>query len=141
MDFYFRGKACLNKGSDPVELKRGQSFFSEALRIDPENVDALVWTAYVDALLAVSNFNAENGSARLAAAERNAAKALSLAPDHALAHAVFGYVMGVTNRAEIAMAESKHALELDPNLALVHGLMGLHALHLGRGEETDGHIR
>ena len=71
-DFYFRGKACLNKGYDPVELARAQSFFSEALRIDPDNVDALVWTVFVDALLAVSNFNAENGAARLAAAERNA---------------------------------------------------------------------
>jgi TolB-like protein len=83
MDFYFRGKACLNKGYDPVELARAQALFSEALRIDPENVDALVWTVFVDTMLAVSNFNAENGAARLAAAERNASKALSLAPDHA----------------------------------------------------------
>src|SRR5271169_3048995 len=91
MDFFFRGKACFNKGQDPAEFARAQSFFSEALRIDPENVDALVWTAFVDAALGVSNFNAENGAARLAAAERNAAKALSLAPDHAQAHVVFGF--------------------------------------------------
>ncbi len=80
MDFYFRGKACFNKGQDPAEFTRAQSFFSEALRIDSDNVDALVWTAFVDAALGVSNFNADNGAARLAAAERNAAKALSLAP-------------------------------------------------------------
>src|SRR5271169_755893 len=56
MDFYFRGKACLNKGGhDPAEHARAQTFFSEALRIDPENVDALVWTAFVDAVRAVSN--------------------------------------------------------------------------------------
>ena len=141
MDFYFRGKACLNKGQDPGELARAQAFFSEALRIDHENVDALVWTVFVDALMAVSNFNAENGAARLAAAERNAAKALSLAPDHAQAHAIFGYVMGLTKSQERAMAESKHALELDPNFAFTHAFMGLHALHLGRAEETEGHIR
>jgi TolB-like protein len=141
MDFYFRGKACFNKGYDPIELARAQTLFSEALGIDPDNVDALVWTAFVDTARGVSNFNAENGAARLAAAERNAAKALSLAPDHAQAHVVYGFVMGVTNRAERAMAESKHALELDPNLALAHGFMGLHALHLGRAEETEGHIR
>ena len=141
MDFYFRGKACLNKGYDPVELARAQAFFLEALRIDPENVDALVWTVFVDALLAVSNYNAENGPARLAAAERNASKALSLAPDHAQAHGAFGFVMGVTNRVERAMAETKHALELDPNFAFAHGWMGLHALHLGRSEETEGYIR
>lgn len=60
---------------------------------------------------------------------------------HAQAHVVFGFVMGLTNRAERAMAESRHALELDPNLAFAHAMMGLHALHLGRGEETEGHIR
>ena len=141
MDFFFRGKACFNKGHDPAELARAQSFFSEALRIDPENVDALVWTAFVDALLAVSNFNAENGAARLAAAERNAAKALSLAPDHAQAHVVFGFVMGVTNRAEIAMAESQARARARSQSRLRPRLMGLHALHLGRGEETEDHIR
>ena len=104
-DFYFRGKACLNKGNDPAELARSQTFFEEALRIDSENVDALVWTAFADTLLAVSNFNAEKGAARLAAAERNAGKALSLAPDHANGHVIFGFVMGVTNRVESAMAE------------------------------------
>ena len=141
MDFYFRGKACLNKGQDPAEFARAQTLFSQALEIDPDNVDALIWTAFVDTALGVSNFNAENGAARLAAAERNAAKALSLAPDHAQAHFVFGFVMGVTNRAERAMAESRHALDLDPNLAFAHAMMGLRALHLGRGEETEGHVR
>jgi tetratricopeptide (TPR) repeat protein len=141
MDFYFRGKACLNKDYDPIGLARAQSFFLEALRVDPENVDALIWTAFIDAVRGVSNFIGENGAARLAAAERNAAKALSLAPNHAQAHFVFGYVMGLTNRVELAMAESKHALELDPNLAFAHGMIGLHALHLGRGEDTEGHIR
>lgn len=141
MDFYFRGKACFNRGWDPGELARAQTLFSEALRIDPENVDALVWTAFIDAFLAVTNFNAENGAARFSAAELNAAKALSLAPDHAQAHAVFGLVMGLTKRAEIAMAESRHALELDPNLAFAHGWMGLHALHLGRAEDAEDHIR
>jgi tetratricopeptide (TPR) repeat protein len=141
MDFYFRGKDWFNKGQDPAALARAQSFFSEALRIDPDNVDALVWTAFVDTVIGVSKFNADNGAARLTAAERNAAKALSLAPHHAEAHLVLGFVLGVTKRAERAMAESRHALELDPNLAFAHAMMGLHALHLGRGGETEGHIR
>ncbi len=141
MDFYFRGKACFNQGQDPAGLTRAQALFSEALRIDPDNVGALVWTAFIDTTLGASNFNAENGAARLAAAERNAVKALSLAPDHAEAHFVLGFVLGLTKRAERAMAESRHALDLDPNLAFAHAMMGLHALHLGRGEETEGHIR
>ena len=49
--------------------------------------------------------------------------------------------MGVTKRVDRAMIESIHALELDPNLAMAYALMGLHALHLGRGQETEGHVR
>jgi len=89
----------------------------------------------------VSNFNAGNGAQRLAAAERNVARALSLAPDHAQAHFVFGFVLGVTKSVERALVESRHALELDPNLAFAHALTGLHVLHLGLAEETEGHVR
>jgi TolB-like protein len=140
MDFYFRGKACLNKTHDPMELGRALTLFLEALRIDSDNVDALVWAAYIDALLGCVNFD-ERGPTRFVAAERNAARALLLAPKHAYAHVVIGFVMGVTKRVDRAMTESIHALLLDPNLALAHALMGLHALHLGRGEETEGHVR
>jgi tetratricopeptide (TPR) repeat protein len=140
MDFYFRGKACLNKTHDPMELERALTLFFEALRIDSDNVDALVWAAYVDALLGCVNFD-KRGPTRFLAAERNAARALLLAPNHAYAHVVLGFVMGITKRLDRAMSESIHALELDPNLALAHALIGLHALHLGRGEETEGHVR
>jgi hypothetical protein len=78
MDFYFRGKACLNRAHDPIELARALTLFFEALRIDADNVDALVWAAYIDALLGCTNFG-ERGPARFVTAERNAANALLLA--------------------------------------------------------------
>jgi tetratricopeptide (TPR) repeat protein len=54
---------------------------------------------------------------------------------------MLGFVLGLTNRVERAMEESLFAVELDPNLPLVYALMGLHALHLRRGEETESFVR
>jgi TolB-like protein/DNA-binding winged helix-turn-helix (wHTH) protein len=141
IDFFFRGLADFNKGFDPTDFARARAFFAEALRIDPDNADALVYSAFVDANLAAANFAAHDGAARLAAAERNAGRALSLVPDHAWGQSALGFVLGLTNRAELAIARTQRALELDPNLAPAHGLMGLHKLHLGRAVETEGHVR
>ena len=43
----------------------------------------------------------------------------------------------LTNRPERPF----HKVAPSGNLAHAHGMMGLHALHLGRGDETEGHIR
>jgi tetratricopeptide (TPR) repeat protein len=78
--------------------------------------------------------------ARLAAAEANAIKALSLAPDQALAHRILGTVYNVTNRATQAIAECEHALALDRNLADAYAVIGMAKFYLGRAAETEGHI-
>ena len=122
-------------------LRGPTPFLSRPCEFDPDNADALTYSAFVDANLAVANFHARDGAARLAAAERNATKALLLVPDHAWAHAVLGFVFGMTKRAELGIAKTQRALELDPNLANAHSLMGLHKLHLGRAEDTEGHVR
>jgi TolB-like protein/DNA-binding winged helix-turn-helix (wHTH) protein len=141
IDFFFRGLAEFNKGLDPADFVRAQSFFAEALRIDPDNADALAYSAFVGANLAAANFSAYDGAARFAAAERNALRALSLIPDYAWGHAVLGFVFGLTNRAELGIARTQRALELDPNLAPAHALLGLHKLHLGHAVDTEAHIR
>ena len=65
-------------------------------------------------------------------------KALSLAPNHALAHLLLGVVQIFTNRAAQGIAECEQALALDRNLADAHALIGLAKYFLGRGAETEG---
>ena len=79
-------------------------------------------------------------SARFAAAEKTVAKALSLAPNHALAHALLGVVQIFTKRGAQGIAQGEHALALDRNLATAHALIGLAKIYLGRGAETEAHI-
>jgi len=82
----------------------------------------------------------DDQAARLSAAETNAIKALSLAPEFASAHCTLGFIYTFTNRAVQAIAECEHALLLDRNLADAHSVIGLAKYFMGRAAETEGHV-
>jgi TolB-like protein/class 3 adenylate cyclase len=138
-DLLFQGLAWLNKGAAPENLARARGFFERALALDPGNIDALVWIAAADVVSGAALLSADR-TARLASAEVAVVKALSLAPDHPIAHYCMGLVQNFTNRASEAIAEFERALALDRNNALAHGGMGFAKMALGRSEETEAHI-
>ena len=140
MDLYFQGTAWLNKGPSPENLAQARGCFERALALDPDNVEALVGIASVHAQLGVL-FLADDRSARLTAAETTLARALSHAPNHALAHYLLGLVQSVSNRATQSIAKCEQALALDRNLAAAHGLIGAAKYFSGRGAETEAHTR
>jgi TolB-like protein len=137
MDLYFQGLAWFNRGATPGNIAQSRIFFDRAVAADPDNVDALIGSARADAtegalvLVAAPAF---------AAAEAKLTKALSSAPDHALAHLYLGYVDMLTRRAAEGIAECEHALALDRNLAEAHSLIGLGKTGIGHAEETEAHI-
>jgi tetratricopeptide (TPR) repeat protein len=137
MDFYFQGQACLHKGVST--LMQARDFFERSLVHDQLNVDALVGIALVDLYRAVF-LMPDDRLALLASAETGAAKALSLAPDHAFAHWSFGRLQHQTNRAAQCIAECERALALDRNLAGAHASIGIAKVYLGRAEETEAHV-
>jgi TolB-like protein len=139
MDAYFQGRANLNKGITPEYLSRAQGFFERALALDPGNVDAMWGAALVDASIAVSFFT-DDPTARFAAAEAAATKAVAIAPYNAPAHFALGVVYILTNRVTQGIAECEQALALDPNLADAHGMIGWGKVRLGRAVEAEGHI-
>ena len=109
------------------------------MALDPANVDALAGMSQVEANFAIS-LSTNDKAARFAAAEAAATEALSLAPDHALAHLSLGMVLGFTNRAAQGIAEYERALALDRNMAGAHALIGQNKLFIGRAEETEAHV-
>jgi TolB-like protein len=131
MDLYFQGMACFNKGLNPEHMTQARVFFERALARDPGNVEALVGTALVDYIRAVTSL-ADDRAALLAAVEAALTKALSLAPEHAVAHLRLGGVQIWTNRATQGIAECERALALDRNLAAAHAVIGLAKIYLGR---------
>ena len=88
MDFYFQGLAWYNKGSSRDNVARARNYFERALSVDADNVAALVELARADTAAAV--MLATDPAATFAAAEANAARALSSVPDHARGHACLG---------------------------------------------------
>jgi TolB-like protein/class 3 adenylate cyclase/Flp pilus assembly protein TadD len=140
LDLYFQGMTWVAKGSTAEHLSRARSYFERALTIDPGNIQALVLTANVDLVRATSAATIDR-AAQLAATEVTLSKVLSMAPDHAFAHACFGWLHIVTNRAVQGIAECERALVLDRNLASAHALIGLAKIGTGRAEETEAHVQ
>jgi len=101
-----------------------RSFFEKAIALDPENVEAMVGLARVDVSVAGALVT----------------EALSLAPNHAVAHTLLGLVQMFTKRAAQGIAECEQALALDRNLAGAHAIIGYAKSLLGRGAETEAHI-
>jgi TolB-like protein/Tfp pilus assembly protein PilF len=139
MELYFRGIACLHKGLTNEHLAPARDFFERALAFDPDNIEALVGTAMVDVNRG-ANFAVDDRGAHLAAAEVTLVKALSLAPQSAVAHMYLGAVHIFTDRAAQGIVECEQALSLDRNLANAHGWIGLAKYFLGRPEETEAHV-
>jgi TolB-like protein len=140
MDLYFQGMAWVNRGITLESMTNARGFFERSLALDADNVDGLVGIAQVDANVAVG-LSTNDRAARFASAEAAATKALSLAPDNALAHLSMGMVLGFTNRAVQSISEYERALALDRNLAGAHALIGQSKLLIGRGEETEAHVQ
>jgi TolB-like protein/class 3 adenylate cyclase/tetratricopeptide (TPR) repeat protein len=140
LDLYFQGMARWNKRWTPAHMTQARSFFERALELDPDNIEALVGIAAVDAASATL-FLADDADERLAAAETALIKALSLAPQHASAHMFLGIVQLASNRADQGIAECEHALALNRNLADAHASIGAAKLFVGRATETEAHIQ
>jgi len=137
MDLNFQGFAWSYRGVEHMSEARG--FFERALAIDHGSVGALVGLAIVDLTIGASLL-ADDRAVYLSAAEANAIKALSLAPDHAPAHRILGGVYIFTHRAAQGIAECERALELDRNLVGAHSAIGIAKFFVGRAAETEGHI-
>jgi tetratricopeptide (TPR) repeat protein len=118
---------------------QARDFYERALALEPGNVEALVGTARANFAIG-ANLVSDDGVERLAAAEAALAKALSLAPNHPMAHDVMGLVKIFTNRAAQGIAECERALTLDRNLARSHASIGIAKFYLGRGGETEAHM-
>ena len=105
LDLYFQGKACWNKGLTPEYLAQARDYFERSFALDSGNVDALVGLASVDATIAGS-FVSDDRAAQLVAAETALTRALSMAPQHAMAHLALGAVQMMTNRAALGICRA-----------------------------------
>jgi len=128
---------------EPTSLARSStaspSFFETALRLDADNVDALLGFANAH-MWEVNMYVSDDRAGQIRAAEAAAAKALTLAPDNAEAHLTYGVVLYANRAPERALREFKLAISFDGNLATAHAYLGLTKVFLGRAGETRAHV-
>jgi TolB-like protein/class 3 adenylate cyclase len=139
MDLYFQGLAWIYRGIASENLTQAQRFFERGLAIDPRNAELMVGAGIVDLSKAVY-YLTDDRQARFAAAEVAFSNALSVAPDHAVAHSMLGVLFNSTHRASLGIAECERALTLNPNLAQAHAFIGYGKYLLGLGSETEAHV-
>jgi tetratricopeptide (TPR) repeat protein len=138
-DLVFQGAAMVYRGVTPKIFAGARVLYQRALELDSSNVDALVGVGAVDTVVGALFMTADPASA-LVAAETSLAKALSFAPDHALAHYFMGIVLCSTNRSQRGIEELRKALVIDPNLAAANGFLALAHAYAGRAEEADAYV-
>jgi TolB-like protein len=130
-EFYFQGRALLNKGWRSEHLAQARGCFDSALELDPGNINAQVGTAMID-LIVRNTYMSDDGPALVEKVEATLLRVLSLAANHAFAHLLFGIVLTSTNRAGQGIAECERALALDRNLAEAHAQIGAAKVLMGR---------
>ena len=139
VDLYFRGVVTFNKGGMDNIGKRPRTVSSEAVELDPTNIDALVGSARVDAVFGAI-YNSAERAERLAAAEAMLVKGISIAPRNYWAHLWLGFIEILTNRASRGIGELEQTLALNKNIGAAHAWIGLAKIALGRAEETEAHV-
>jgi hypothetical protein len=91
MDLFFQGVGWFNRGAVRENLTQARSLFERALASDPDNVDAELNIAAVDAVMAAI-YMTDDRAERLATAETILTKLLLVAPNNAWMHFWMGYI-------------------------------------------------
>jgi TolB-like protein len=139
VDHTLRGWAAWNRHLSLEAAREARRFFETALRLDQNNVGALL--GFANATMSEVNMYASSDRAgQIRAAEAAATKALALAPDSADAHVTYGTVLFGMRAPERALREFNVAIDLDGSLAIAHAYVGVMKFLLGRAQETRAHV-
>jgi adenylate cyclase len=136
VDLTMRGWSVLNGGpTNKDDVQRSVALFEDALRIDPVNGQARVGLAQALTLIYRNRWDPEPAQV-LARADEAATRAISTAPNYALAHSVKAEVLGLSNRFDAALATYDRAIALDRNHAVAYVGRARNLIVIGRAAEA-----
>jgi adenylate cyclase len=130
-----RGWSLVYRPSRRETIAEARSFFTRALAIDPANVSALIGLArsHTDD---VARRWSQSPAEQLRSAEEAVDRALSLAPQNAMAHYVRGEVLRNGLKLEAGLAAFERALALNPNLVEAQARLGFVKILQARSREA-----
>ena len=134
MDFSMRGWAKLYEPQSKIQNVQAKDLFDSALRLDPDNVEAMVGKAQCLAA------DVNNGWSASVVEDKKQAidlidRVLSKSSASARAHTIKGNIL-IFGHPEEALAEYDAALESDPNDPTAHGSRAISLIVSGRAREA-----
>jgi len=139
MDFYFQGRAWLNKGRAPEILAKARDFFEKALAVDSNNSQALAGLALTYAIDFQQGWRAaevDYESKVFGLADR----ALALDRDNTLAYLAKGWYFNGCRRHSDARRIVDGGLAVDPNNATLFALRSITNSYLSQFEQAKSDV-
>jgi adenylate cyclase len=135
MDFTMRGWAKFYEPRSKTEIAQAKDLFDSALRLDPDNVDAMIAKAWCLAIAASFRWSASMAEDKKIATDL-IDRALAKSSSNALAYVVKGDTLRVFGRPEEALPDYDAALEINPNFPIAYAQKGLALILSGRAREA-----
>jgi adenylate cyclase len=117
-----------------------RDYFERAIKIDPQNADAMVGLAYARSRASFYGWSTPAEDAPAAQLDL-VTKATAIDPGYALAYYVKSFTLFLTKRPSEALEAAQTAVALDPNAAYGYYAMGRAESSLGRCEQSIAHIK
>jgi adenylate cyclase len=140
IDLIMRGWAVLWQPVTKETTASARDYFERALKIDPQNAEAMVGFAYARLRATVHGWTTASEDTYAAQLDL-LTKATAVNPDHAFAYYVKNKVLFHTGQLPEALEAAQTAIALDPNAAYAYYAMGQAEAQLGRGEQSIAHIK
>jgi TolB-like protein/Tfp pilus assembly protein PilF len=134
VDFSMRGWAKLYEPPTKLTNAQAKDLFDSALRLDPDNVDAMIGKASCINSAVILGWSVSVVEDKKIGTEL-IDQVLAKHSGSALAHVIKGYFLQYKNP-EGALSEYDAALEIDPNLPLAYAAKGVALTWAGRAREA-----
>ena len=116
-----------------------RNLFQDALKLDPENADALAGMAYMD-MVYFSYGWAEPGIDYATRVISSADRAIASHAGNGMAYFAKGMFLAITNRSTEAIATGQAGIERYPNHALLYVVLSTAQISLGHYEQAKGYL-
>ena len=134
-DYFLRGRAILAVGTRAENLK-ARALLEKAIAIDTQYATAIVWLGQTYLNEVLSGWTEFTDTA-LDRAEEFGHQALTMSPELAEGYQLLAIIELVRGKYDGAIAEARHAVEINPSDAYAHATLGAALMWIG---DADGAI-
>ena len=131
-DLVLRGQALLNRPSSAASMIAAREVFEQALKLQPNNVDALAGVATTNVFEVLNSYYAAGNELRLQRSEMLLGRALALDDRHLGALKARAALLRAQGRFDEAIEASKMVIAENPGEPWAYKEVGLSLMYLGR---------